>query len=246
MPRSMASAAISFMSPPPWPRRTTSFSRVSVSKRSPPTGRATTRWKLLVPMSSAASTAVGPAAAVTVSVADPGDAGVEALRAHLRGSWRSSRSRCRGRRRSSDSSPTTSAVWIASSRSPGSITAASRGVVPVASGMMSATQLPVRQSSSEAAVLAGERAAERLLGGLAPGAAEHVADDEVAEAVVEVAGQRLVEEHLLVAGQYTAPVAKSPAGSSHVDLVGRRDRARRVRVGSVGADRPPAPPASRR
>ena len=49
-----------FMSPPPWPRRTVSFSRVTISYPLS-SRRATTRWKLLVPMSSAArvSVAVG-------------------------------------------------------------------------------------------------------------------------------------------------------------------------------------------
>src|SRR4051812_3501995 len=78
-PRSMASADISFMSPPPWPSRTTSFSLVSVSKRSPPTGRATTRWKLFVPMSRAAST--GPSTCssgvVTMSASDLRRAGLQ-------------------------------------------------------------------------------------------------------------------------------------------------------------------------
>ena len=53
-PRSMASSESSFISPPPWPRRTTSFSRVTTSKP-PGTGLATTRWKLLVPISNAAT-----------------------------------------------------------------------------------------------------------------------------------------------------------------------------------------------
>ena len=95
--------------------------------------------------------------------------------------------------------------------------------------MMSATQAAGQAVVEQVALLAGERAVERLLGGLAPGAAEHVADDEVAEAVVEVASQRLVEEDLLLAAQYTAPVAKSPDGLGARDLVGRRDRHHRQR-----------------
>ena len=54
--RSIASGAISFMSVPPWPRRTTSFSRLTISKPSSPVRRATTMWKLLVPRSRAART----------------------------------------------------------------------------------------------------------------------------------------------------------------------------------------------
>ncbi len=54
-PRSMASAWSSFMSPDPDPSRTTSLSRARISKRLLPVGRATTRWKLLVPMSIAAT-----------------------------------------------------------------------------------------------------------------------------------------------------------------------------------------------
>ena len=54
-PRSMASACSSFMSPDPVPRRTTSLSRARISNRLLPVGRATTRWKLLVPMSIAAT-----------------------------------------------------------------------------------------------------------------------------------------------------------------------------------------------
>src|SRR3954469_5601910 len=50
----MASGVSCFMSPPPDPRRTTSFSRAITSKRLSPTTRATTRWKELVPTSMAA------------------------------------------------------------------------------------------------------------------------------------------------------------------------------------------------
>ena len=158
MPRSMASADISFMSPPPRPSRTTSFSLVRVSKRSPPTGRATTRWKLFVPMSSAAE-----------HVPPVGGARLE--RRHGALSLRSGRCRRRCPPRTpsrklaifsnplprtfsvEEGSPTTRAVWIASSRSPGS-TAVPRDVCPLASGMMSPTQAPVRQSPTRAALLA--------------------------------------------------------------------------------------------
>ena len=54
-PRSMASGASSFMSPPPRPRRTISFSCVRTSKARSPSTRATTRWNELVPTSMAAS-----------------------------------------------------------------------------------------------------------------------------------------------------------------------------------------------
>src|SRR5882724_5297544 len=54
-PRSMASGWSSFMSPDPVPSRTTSLSRARISNRLFPVGRATTRWKLLVPMSIAAT-----------------------------------------------------------------------------------------------------------------------------------------------------------------------------------------------
>ena len=47
------------MSPDPEPSRTTSFSRARISKRLFPVGRATTRWKLLVPMSMAATGVAG-------------------------------------------------------------------------------------------------------------------------------------------------------------------------------------------
>src|SRR5262249_5242774 len=53
-PRSIASGARRFMSPPPDPRRTISFSRVMTSKRASPVTRATTRWIELVPTSMAA------------------------------------------------------------------------------------------------------------------------------------------------------------------------------------------------
>ena len=53
-PRWMAAGVRSFMSPPPEPRRTMSFSRAITSKRASPTTRATTRWKELVPTSMAA------------------------------------------------------------------------------------------------------------------------------------------------------------------------------------------------
>ena len=228
----------SFMSPPPWPRRTTSFSRVSVSKRSPPTGRATTRWKLFVPMSSAASTGPSTCSSGVVTIVSLRSGRVQAsqpVQHTLRGSWRSSRTRCRARRRSTPSSPTTSAVWIASSRSPGSIVAVARVAArPVRRGSIVCAQAPVRQSSSEEPRLALQRAAERDLGGLAPRPAEDVADDEVAEAVVQVAGERLVEEDLVASpGSSTAPVAND-AGR----LVARRRRrptapARRVSVGIV-------------
>ena len=55
-PRSMASGSSCFMSPPPWPRRTVTFSRSITSKRAPCLIFAITRWKLLVPTSIAAST----------------------------------------------------------------------------------------------------------------------------------------------------------------------------------------------
>src|SRR5215213_5473428 len=54
-PRWMDSGVSTFMSPPPDPRRTISFSRAITSKRAFPTTRATTRWKELVPTSMAAS-----------------------------------------------------------------------------------------------------------------------------------------------------------------------------------------------
>ena len=53
-PLSMASAASTFMSPPPDPRRTISFSLPTTSNRSSPATRATTRWKEFVPTSIAA------------------------------------------------------------------------------------------------------------------------------------------------------------------------------------------------
>ncbi len=54
MPRSMASGASSFMSPPPEPSRTVSFSSAMTSKWPTSSKRATTRWIELVPMSMAA------------------------------------------------------------------------------------------------------------------------------------------------------------------------------------------------
>jgi len=54
-PRAMAAADSRFMSPPPEPRRTISFSRVMTSKRPSPATRATTMWIELVPTSMAAS-----------------------------------------------------------------------------------------------------------------------------------------------------------------------------------------------
>ena len=54
MPRSMASGASSFMSPPLEPRRTASFSSAITSKWPSSSKRATTRWMELVPMSTAA------------------------------------------------------------------------------------------------------------------------------------------------------------------------------------------------
>ena len=53
MPRSIASAESSFISPAPWPMRTFSFSRAMTSKPWS-TILATTIWKLLVPISRAA------------------------------------------------------------------------------------------------------------------------------------------------------------------------------------------------
>ncbi len=103
MPRSTASSPRRFMSPPPWPSRTVSFSRVTTSKlvvsRSPPCTRATTRWKLFVPRSSAATTpgSSPPVLLVTVGRSAPGSPAGRA--AHRCGRRRSSRTPCRGRRR---------------------------------------------------------------------------------------------------------------------------------------------------
>src|SRR5439155_18465622 len=64
----------SFMSPDPVPSRTTSLSRARISKRLFPVGRATTRWKLLVPMSIAATgvaaSGAGDTTAAEVSLAN--------------------------------------------------------------------------------------------------------------------------------------------------------------------------------
>src|SRR5690606_12766495 len=77
-PRSIASGVSSFMSPPPEPRRTTSLARVSVSNPPPGAGRATTMWKLFVPMSKAARFMASPGSARR-QVVGLGDATAEAV-----------------------------------------------------------------------------------------------------------------------------------------------------------------------
>ncbi len=59
IPRSIAPSSRCFMSPPPDPRRTISFSRSRTSKPCNPFTLATTRWSELVPMSTAARTSGG-------------------------------------------------------------------------------------------------------------------------------------------------------------------------------------------
>ena len=90
--RAIASGLICFISPPPWPRRTMSFWRVSTSKPSSPTRRATTRWNELVPMSRAAS--VSPCCTVSRRC---GCCTRRCRRTRRRGRRRSSRTRCRSR-----------------------------------------------------------------------------------------------------------------------------------------------------
>ena len=118
------------------------------------------------------------------------------LRARPRGSWRSSRSRCRRRRRSRRRRRRRARSGSPRRGRP------ARPPVPrdvCAVGVRDDVADPRagQAVADQAALLAGQRAAERQLGRLAPGPAEHVADDEVAEAVVELACQRLVEEDLL-------------------------------------------------
>src|SRR5688572_16239766 len=62
----MASGWSSFMSPDPGPSLTTSLSRARISNRLLPVGRATTRWKLLVPMSMAATGMAASGASDTI------------------------------------------------------------------------------------------------------------------------------------------------------------------------------------
>ena len=243
MPRSMASGDSSFMSPPPWPRRTTSFSRVSVSKRSPPTGRATTRWKLFVPMSRAASTGRSTCSSgvVTMSASDLRRAGLQPVQHTFAEAGDLLEAAAERRRRSTPSSPIDE-----------------RGLdrlVEVA-GLDAAPARRWRRPSSSGTIDCAQRAGQAVvdrgaaaspssglpsgeLGGLAPRPAEDVADDEVAEAVVEVPGERLVEEDLVASpGTARRRCRTSPPGSSHVDLVGRLRPARRVSAGTVDALRP--------
>src|SRR5215213_1726233 len=198
MPRSMASLDISFMSPPPWPSRTTSFSLVKVSKRSPPTGRATTRWKLFVPMSSAASTGSSTCSSgvVTMSASDLRRAGLQPAQHTLAEAGdllETSAQDVVGRTLVTDHQCRLDRlVEVARFDLRRS---ARRGPVLVGHDRL-------RPSAGHAVVdevarLTLQRAAEGQLRGLAPRPAEDVADHEVPEAVVEILGQRLVQEHLV-------------------------------------------------
>src|SRR5215216_5130744 len=201
MPRSTASGDSSFMSPPPCPRRTTSFSRVSVSKRSAPTARATTRWKLFVPMSSAARTGASPsseadglvrgavtAASVpgaTVSVSDHRRARVDPIEHTLAEA---------GDLLEAAAEPVVVRGLVPDdergldrlveiTRLDGRGAPLGRAVGTGDRGRRPRTgEAVIREESS----LARQGAAHGRLAGLAPRAPEDVADDEVAEAIVEV------------------------------------------------------------
>src|SRR5215203_2916009 len=184
MARSTASGASSFMSPPPWPRRTTSFSRVNVSNRSPPTARATTRWKLFVPMSSAASTGGSPG--FTASLPDPGEAGVESIEHTLAEGGDLLEAAAQdvvGRRVVADDERGLDRLVQVAGLDAGRAVVTGDGVVREQRRGPRARQAVV----GEEARLALQRAVERGLGRLAVGTAEHVADDEVTEPPVQVA-----------------------------------------------------------
>ena len=120
---------------------------------------------------------------------------VEPVEHTLRGSWRSSRTRCRHvvgrpgrrRRRARSGSPRRGRR----ARCHAALAARRRS-----SGTIVATQAPVRQSSTRDRASPCSGLPSALCAASLHAAAEHVADGEVAEAVVEVAGERLVEEDL--------------------------------------------------
>ena len=227
MPRSMASAASSFMSPPPWPRRTTSFSRsASRSGRRRPGGRRRggSCWcRCRAPP----GTGVPPSARHDVSRRSGCD--VQASRPSSTPSRKLAIfSNPLPSTSSVDaSSPTTSAVWIASSRSPGSMTARVAASSPWLVG--DEVVPPRRRSGSRrrgARGLAGQRAAERL-----PGPPRSTPRRACSRRRSRRSGRRgrgpaaRRGTPRCVAGQYTAPVAND------------RRRARRTSTSSADCDR---------
>ncbi len=142
-------------------------------------------------------------------------------------------------------SPSTSTVWIASSRSPaetvpsrawpGEAVAGTKSI-----GVTVLTQPPVRQSFSRARASPVEVRAERLLDGLAPGGAEQIADREVAERAIQLEGRRLVEEHLVRGRTQAVPRSRSPRRSAQLASSAERthDEVERVEPGDRRVPRP--------
>src|SRR5829696_829911 len=256
IPRSMASGASSFMSPPPWPRRTTSFSRVNVSKRSPPTGRASTRWKLFVPMSRAPSTVPSAMALISCRCASDrvpdwsaGGAGIRHVVSVLQELFA-------GVDPAEDAGAEAGDLLEGAAQHVvgGAVVTGDQcgldGLVEVAGldeDAAGGAALLVRHERlrpgageavvDEGAVLTRQRAVERRLGGLAPGRSEHVADGEVAHLLVALPGQRLVEEH----GPAGRAEQGADLGIAHRLLVARDVTGRRERHELEGLERFGAP-----
>ena len=127
---------------------------------------------------------------VTASVIESGDACVEAIEHTLAEAGDLLEPAAEDVVGRAESSPTTSAVWMASSRSPGSMNARrAPSLRVVVAGTSVAAHAPVRQSPARnrASPSSGLPRASCAASLQAP--PSDVADDEVAEAVVQVAGR---------------------------------------------------------